>query len=336
MIGNPRELALATLIALVVAASPLTGEAWGPALVVGSLVGGGVFAYRRRYGAAERASDAFPVAGFTWPTAIVLLGWAGLFAPTIYWLVESWTGSVWSNNHGIFMPFIATYVGYDRLRRDRSNVAESSAMGLPIIGVGALVALADQLLQTGYLATVGLIATLPGMCLALLGSRRTHLLIPALVLTLLTIPIPNGIATELYLRHMTAASVEWLLHAVGYPALRADTVLQTPRNLFVVSNACSGVATLYASVAVASVLATLIPFSWRLSALFASAVPLALAANVMRVLGLVLMTEWWGMWVIESPLHPASGVAAFGIVVAAQASLSRLGKASRAAARRHE
>ena len=37
--------------------------------------------------------------------------------------------------------------------------------------------------------------------------------------------------------------------------------------------------------------------------------------NAIRILGLVLLTLGLGDWVIDSPIHPASGVAAFALAL---------------------
>ena len=48
-----------------------------------------------------------------------------------------------------------------------------------------------------------------------------------------------------------------------------------------------------------------------------SFVPLALAANVLRVLILVLMGHWGNLSLLDTALHEASGVASFAVIIAA-------------------
>ena len=45
--------------------------------------------------------------------------------------------------------------------------------------------------------------------------------------------------------------------------------------------------------------------------------PLALTANTVRVLILVLLTEFIGPWIMDTAIHPASGVAVFFVVLGA-------------------
>jgi exosortase/archaeosortase family protein len=46
-----------------------------------------------------------------------------------------------------------------------------------------------------------------------------------------------------------------------------------------------------------------------------SAAPLAIAANIIRIILLVLLIMWQGPWVLDSILHPLSGVMTFAIAL---------------------
>ena len=110
---------------------------------------------------------------------------------------------------------------------------------------------------------------------------------------------------------------EWLLDGAGYTVLREATVLHLPPRIFVVSDACSGFATLYAAISIAFLLACLTPSNLRRAALLLVAPLLAIVANVARVLILVVLTFHHGNWFIDSFFHPLSGVATFVVVLGA-------------------
>lgn len=316
-----RELAIASVLGGLFAASPLTGGHTGPAAVAGVVVGGGVFAYRWRRGRAQAeaieadasaAQSRIPLV--LWTAAAV---WLVLFFPTLRWLWQLWTASVWVNNHGIFMPAVIAFLAHLALRDDSNDALDSSPLGfLWLVPAFALAAI-DGSLRTGYLGALAMIASLPGISLLVLGARRSRLLAVPLALGLLMVPIPNVIATEIGLRQLTASGVEPVLHALGIAALRQGTVVQLAGhgNTFVVANACSGVSTLYASVASAIVLACYARSHARRLALLLAVAPLAIGANVLRVVALILMSSEIGPWIMETPLHPATGVATFGIVL---------------------
>jgi exosortase len=317
-----QELAIATGVGALFTASPLTGDEFGRAAVAGAAVAGVVFAVRNRRGLPRDDEASAPLAPrlHAIPAAVVaaLALWVAVFFPTMQWLAAKWTASVWTDEHGIFMPPLIAALAYFTLRGDPHDEAESSAWGFAFLAPGLALGLVDAALRTGYLGVLGLIVSLPGLSLLLLGARRTRMLAVPLSLGFLMVPLPASIATTVGLRHLTAAAVEPALHAIGFSALRRGTVIQLAgeHNTFVVADACSGTATLYAGVAVAIVLACYARTHWRRAALLAAAAPLAIAANVLRVVALILMSSGIGHWIMQSPLHPLTGVATFAVVVA--------------------
>jgi exosortase len=300
----------------------MTGNDLGRAALVGAAIGGGVFAYRNRGGLPrdrQGAASATPMREVIPLSVLASLAlWVAVYFPTMRWLGERWTASVWTDEHGLFMPPLIAVLAYMTLRDDPREGAESSAWGFALLAPALAVGLVDTVLRTGYLGVFALIASLPGLSLLLLGARRTRMLAVPLALGLLMVPLPATVATTVGLRHLTAAAVEPLLYAMGFSALRRGTVIQLAgdQNTFVVADACSGTATLYAGVTVAIVLACYARTHWRRAALLTAAVPLAIAANVIRVVALILMASGIGHWIMESPLHPLTGVATFLVVVA--------------------
>ena len=318
-----REIALSLLVGFVVAASPITTSRWGPSLVAGAIVSAGLIVYRIRTQTPE-APGAEADSGTRVPASVVacLVLYLAVLSPTLIWLWHQWTLSVWTNNHGIFIPLVVGYLATQALRTSHSTEPEASPWGFAWLGASMALLVIDAYMETRYLSVVAITVGLPGLCLLLLGSARTRLLRVPLAIALLAIPIPNAVATDLYLRHATAVLLEPLVRAAGFATYREATVLFLPGHTFVVADACSGFNTLYASIATAIVLACYTRGTRHKLALLAAAPFLAIGANTLRVLSLVLLTVGWGDWVIESPIHPASGVAAFGIAVSILALMS--------------
>ncbi len=311
------DLAFAALAGIVMALSPLVPKHWAGSLAAGLITGGAVLVWRLRRPVEEAVR---PVSGpqVRVPPELVTVGvlWLVVFASTWLFLYHQWTASVWSNEHGIFVPFIVAFLAYRVLRADPepARVAHS-AWGLPLVAAGAAFAAVDGSLRSGYLGTIGLLLTLPGLSLVLLGTERTRRLLAPLAASWLMLPIPRTLATDMQLRHITAVSVEWLLDLGGYTVLREATVLHLPPRTFVVSDACSGFATLYAALSIAFLLAVVTPHNLRRALVLLTAPALAIVANVVRVVILVVLTYHHGSWFIDSFFHPLSGVVTFLFVL---------------------
>ena len=304
-----------------VTASPLTPH--GPvAAAFGAAAGAAFLGWRllsRRGGVAEEAADAAahaPAPSTPISVWLVLLLVAAVFAPTARHLYDSWTVGIWRNAHGILIPPVMVWMTWSALRREEDLSADASAWGFAFLAPGLALVAIDSVVRTGQLATVGLVLALVGLALLLLGARRTRLLTVPLLIGIFMIPIRNSVASDLALKKITAMAVEPLLGLMGIPVIREENMLILSNASFLVADACSGFATLYAAVGISVVLAAYAR-SWpRRLLLLTAAWPLAVACNVVRVTILVVMANHYGLGLLETPFHVASGIATFWAVLA--------------------
>jgi len=313
-----REVALALAAGAFVTVSPFTPNELAPSVAAGAAVTGGLLAWRLRRGSTVWTR---PAAGVRRIGRRELIGGLacllslGVFAPTLQWMYREWTRSVWVNDHGLFVPPFMAWFAWTALRED-DGPAESSAWGFLPLAAGFALAAIDSNAQSRYLSSLGLLLVLPGLSLLLLGVRRTRALRVPLLLAVLLVPVPFTLATPLALREITASGVMPMLQLLGFTGLREGTRIEIPGQTFLVADACSGMATLYASVAFSLMLAATIDSRWRQICLVALAPFLAIFVNVVRVTCLVLLTQWLGRALLDTPIHYGTGVATFGIVMA--------------------
>jgi exosortase/archaeosortase family protein len=101
--------------------------------------------------------------------------------------------------------------------------------------------------------------------------------------------------------------VEWLT-GVSARSYSAPGPLQ-------VSDACSGFSTLYAAGAVAFLTAYSAQTWQRRALVLLAAAPLAIAANILRIVGLTALVVWEGADVLETFIHPLSGMLTFALAL---------------------
>jgi exosortase len=235
-----------------------------------------------------------------------------LFAPTAAWLYGRWTLSVWQQAHGLLIPPIVAYFVWHQLRESRLPRG-SSAWGFLFLVPALMLQVMDTGLQTGLLGATGLVIALPGLALLFLGGARTRSIAFPLAFSAFMLPIPLAFTIPLHhlLRSIGAVAAARIAPWLGVPVYMDGSRLVLPNASIFVGDACSGFSTVYAAVVVAFLMAHTTPLWSRRVLVLGLAVPLAIASNVARLVLLVLLVRWEGIGVLETMLHPLSGVFTF-------------------------
>lgn len=244
---------------------------------------------------------------------LVLLAVVALYAPTVLWLWQRWTMSVWHNAHGLLIPFVVAYFVHDELKRYEGPAEAGSPWGYAWLVPALLLHVIDGAMHTQLLSAASIVLALPGLSYLLLGPSRTRRILFPLLFLAFMLPIPLGVTERVHLalRHLTARGVEHLVPLVGVPLFRDGLTLDSGETRLFVADACSGFSTLYAAMTVACLTAYFCPVPWRRVAVLLCAAPIAIAANILRVSILVLLVRYYGTGVLETWMHEASGILTF-------------------------
>lgn len=316
------DLAWSLLIGGLAAASPLSGASrLIPSLVAGLIVACVVFAVRR--GFADRflphplaSRDGTPI-GFspTLPGVLCIAMVVVICLPTIIWLWQQYTHSIWRNAHGLFLPLIIFWMARTALRRAPVEFGSDPALASPFLAAGIFLSWLEATTRLGYPGTVGLILFVPGVCLLVLGREATRRIAGPLCFLVFLLPIPGGLLDPLWMASAAATVSESVLRGIGVPVVREQTVLAVPGLTFGVSANCSGAATLQAALLLALLLGRGRSWAARLL-LIASIWPITLLANVVRITMLMGGSMAWGLTWFHTFVHGLSGIATFWAVMA--------------------
>jgi exosortase len=240
-----------------------------------------------------------------------------LYAPTVAWLFERWTLSVWHHAHGLLIPPLVGYFAYQELKPLRSRPRSSSPWGfvflVPALALHAL----DAGMHTQLLSAAALVLAIPGLSLLMLGVERTRAIAFPLLFLLFALPIPLSFTEQIHwqLRLIATAVSSTVIPWLGIPVFVEGTTLHMARGSLQIADACSGFSTLYAAGAVACLTAYSTPSTGRRMAVLLTAAPIAIAANVLRVTALVLLVVWRGNDILETWVHPFSGMMTFALAL---------------------
>ncbi len=236
-----------------------------------------------------------------------------LFAPTVSWLFDRWTMSVWQHAHGLLIIPLIGYFVYRELAPLAHLPQSSSPWGFALLVPALILHAFDAGMHTQLLSAAALFLALPGFSLLMLGKERTRAIAFPLAFLAFALPIPLTFTEQIHwqLRQIMTAGSALVVPWFGIPLFVEGTTLHMPNGAVEIADACSGFSTLYAAVAVAALTAYSAPTRSRKLLVMLSAVPLAVASNLLRVVVLVLLVVWKGAGILDTVVHPLSGIATF-------------------------
>ncbi len=247
--------------------------------------------------------------------ALVVAGLALVYGPTVVWLFGRWTMSVWHNAHGLFIPPLVAWLVVQELRRHPDLPVSASAWGFALLIPALALHVIDTGMQTQLLSAASIVIALPGLALLFVGWPRTRTILFPLAFTAFALPIPLS-ATErlhLVLRHLTTETVAPVLAATGVGVFAEGTTIHMSNATVQIADACSGFSTLYAAMAFAFLLAYFTNSTRRRVLVLLVAAPVAILSNITRMVLLLLLVAWQGPWVLDTFLHPLSGLLTFAL-----------------------
>jgi exosortase len=248
---------------------------------------------------------------------LLLLELIALFAPTVAWLFDRWTLSVWHHAHGLLIPPVVGYFAYQELKPLRHRPRSSNAWGFLLLVPALMLHALDAGMHTQLLSAVAILLALPGFSLLLLGTERTRAIALPLAFLAFALPIPLAFTEQIHwqLRQVVTAGTAFAVPLFGVPVFAEGTTLHMANGALQVADACSGFSTLYASIAVAALTAYSTRSTSRRLLVLLSAVPLAIGANLLRVISLVLLVVWRGEDILATFIHPLSGMMTFALAL---------------------
>jgi exosortase len=248
---------------------------------------------------------------------IVAVEGAVLFWPTAHWLYERWTLSVWQHAHGLLIPPAVAYFAYEALKPLRGLPASANGWGFVLLVPALFLHALDAGMHTQLLSAVALIVALNGLALILMGTARWRAIAFPLAFLFFALPIPLAFTEPIHwqLRQIMTAGAVTALPWFGVPVFVEGTTLQLSGGAVEIADACSGFSTLYAAMTVAALCAYSVRSLPRRLAVLVCAAPIAVLANLLRVTALVLLVAWRGQAVLDTFIHPLSGMLTFALAL---------------------
>ncbi len=213
-------------------------------------------------------------------------------------------------SHGFFVPLFSAFVIWQERSRLTAFSPRPSWWGLLILGFGLGVLVVGQLGAELFLSRSSLLIVLGGLVIFFMGWRFFRALLFPWLFLFLMIPIPaivfNQITFPLQILASKVASTA--LPWMGVPVLREGNVIVLPAMALEVAEACSGIRSLMSLASLAIIYGYLMERNLKVQvALALASIPIAVAANSLRIIGTGLLVQYWDPQKAEGFFHEFSG-----------------------------
>lgn len=249
-----------------------------------------------------------------------------VYGRTFITLVRTWDTNP-NYSHGYLIPPVAVFLFWREWKRFVAAMSRGSSWGLALIVAALLGHVAS--IRAGVFMTQGysLVLLLFGLSLFMFGGAATKRVWFPLGYLVFMLPMPPYLVNvvSFQLKVFAARAGGFAAMKLGIPLVRSGMTIHLPAGSLRIADPCSGLRSLIALVALGALFAYLSEGSaWKRSVLLASSVPLAVAANIVRIAVLCVVASVWGIDAALGFFHDVSGLMLFLIAFAGLVIVKRL------------
>jgi len=263
---------------------------------------------------------------FDW-RPLLLLGLVGIGELP---LLVKFFADLWTRPQYDFYPLIligAAYLAWDRLREQAGVQFQGRRLlGAILLTIALLVLGLGNLLLLRSLGAVSAWIALAGCVCWIGGARLLRTLAPSflLLITIMPPPMRKDEAIALNLRQWAVWASGRMLDLLQIPHVSTGTLINIAGHRLGVEDACSGIHSLLAVVAVTLMLGFYWRRpAWRIVTLMCCSIVFVVWANVLRIALGAYLIEAWKIDILSGSAHELLGLVLFMVCIALTASLDQ-------------
>ena len=248
-----------------------------------------------------------------WATIVVLL--VAIYFRIAIKLVGDWY-NIPDYSHGFLVPLFAGFLVWDNRNAIRATPVRPSWAGIGLIVFALIVLILGVYGVELFTSRISFVFLLAGLIWTFFGRPMLKRLLFPLFVLVLAIPFPaivfNQITFPLQLLASRLASM--VLPLLGVPVLQDGNVIELPVMKLEVAEACSGIRSLMSLFTLAVFYGYFLEKTTTRRVILALAsIPIAVAANVARIVGTGLFVQYWDPVKALGFFHEFSGWVMFVI-----------------------
>jgi exosortase len=259
-----------------------------------------------------------------WTTYLLILLFIGLYLQVIISLVGDW----WADSnysHGFLVPLVSAYLVWKKKDKLKFLERKKSYFGFLILLLGLGIYIVGTAGAEYFSARFSLVIVLFGLVYYLNGKEWAKELLFPIGFLVFMVPIPNVIyyAIAFPMQMLSSKLTQYVLHFIGLPSIRQGNIIHLPNYSLEVAEACSGLRSLVSLLALGAFFAYITfpkkpntgKSDLKRGILFLSVFPIAIAANIFRILITAIGAYVVSPKLAEDFLHKLSGLVVFLISV---------------------
>lgn len=248
----------------------------------------------------------------TLPWVLAGLGFAAMYAPS-YWSAASGLWQTDEFGHAPLIALVAAWLFWQvRHEIAAAPMRPNGALGWPLLALALLFYLFGRMFTVSSVEFASQVMVVAALLLLLKGGAGLKAAWFAVFYLVFMIPLPATLVDAITgpLKHWISIIVVEGLYQAGYPIARTGVTITIGQYQLLVADACSGLNSMFSL----SALGTLFMYimarksRWHNAVMLASILPIAFAANIARVVILVLVTYHAGDEAGQGFLHGAAGI----------------------------
>ena len=234
-------------------------------------------------------------APYAWGSVLIAVLVAAVYYRVLVKLVTDWW-RIPDFSHGFLVPIFAAYLVWEKRKTLLDTRIAPTWKGVMVVALGLVVLLLGEYGAELFLSRVSLVILLTGLLLCFGGRQLLKEFRFALLVLLLAIPIPSIIfnAITLPLQILASKLASALLPLFGVPVLREGNVIELASMKLEVAEACSGIRSLVSLFTFSIFYGYFLErYFSRRTILALASIPIAIAANAVRIVGTGLCVQYW-------------------------------------------
>lgn len=219
---------------------------------------------------------------------LILVYW-----PTFVWMNARFTEAETYYSHGFLVPFVFAYLIWMKKGELQKRVIKPVGLALLIFVPALLIHLVSYFFEINFVSGFTLIAAIFGLVLYLYGFDITKKVAFPVIFLVFMVPLPQVmiISISFKMKMMAAQAATNIVNLMGIHAIRDGSIVYLkPETSLTIGGPCSGLSSLIALTALGALYAYLAKMSkTRKIILFLLSIPIAFAANILRIVLLLLV-----------------------------------------------